>query len=99
MGSPKRDANSDDFRRLLARLDANPESAWQEYLKLRLKLVAYFESFGHYVEAEDLADESLEAAEDPAIGQHQIGARRQGRQSRSRGRVGRVQEDEAGGTP
>ena len=60
MGSPKRDANSDDFRRLLARLDANPESAWQEYLKLRLKLVAYFESFGHYVEAEDLADESLD---------------------------------------
>src|SRR5437016_2922818 len=60
MGSRKRDANSDDFMRLLARLDANPELAWQQYLKLRLKLVAYFESFGHYVVAEDLADEALD---------------------------------------
>jgi len=60
MGIRKRDANSDDFKRLLARLDANPESAWQQYGKLRLKLVTYFESFGHYVEAEDLADEALD---------------------------------------
>src|SRR2546423_7915180 len=60
MGSRKRDANSDDFMRLLGRLDANPESAWQEYLKLRLKILAYFESFGHHVEAEDLADEALD---------------------------------------
>ncbi len=60
MGTKKRDANSDDFMRLLARFDANPESAWQQYGKLRLKLVAYFESFGHHAEAAELADETLD---------------------------------------
>jgi DNA-directed RNA polymerase specialized sigma24 family protein len=60
MGIQKRNANSDDFMRLLARLDPNPEVAWQQYGKLRLKLVTYFESFGHYAEAAELADETLD---------------------------------------
>jgi DNA-directed RNA polymerase specialized sigma24 family protein len=60
MASRKRDVNSEDFLRLLARLDANPELAWDKYDQLRLKLVSYFQSFGHYVEAEELADEALD---------------------------------------
>ena len=59
MGRQRRDVSSEDFMRLLERLGPDLESAWQKYDELRLKLVVYFESFGHHVEAEDLADESL----------------------------------------
>jgi DNA-directed RNA polymerase specialized sigma24 family protein len=60
MGIRKRDISSEEFRRLLARLDQNPELAWSKYDQLRLKLVSYFQSFGHYAEAEELADEALD---------------------------------------
>jgi len=60
MGSRKRDANSDDLNRLLARLDPDPEIAWQKYDELRQKLVAYFEGFGYHAECNELADEVLD---------------------------------------
>jgi DNA-directed RNA polymerase specialized sigma24 family protein len=60
MSIRKRDISSEEFQRLLARLDQNPELAWSKYDQLRLKLVSYFQSFGHYAEAEELADEALD---------------------------------------
>jgi|SRR5579872_1293294 len=55
----KREANPEDFKRLLARLDADPTVAWQAYYNLRRKLVVFFEHNRH-VDAEELAEEALD---------------------------------------
>lgn len=47
----------DDFLRLLARLSPERERAWQEYARLRQKLVMFFEP---HLEAEELAEDVLD---------------------------------------
>jgi DNA-directed RNA polymerase specialized sigma24 family protein len=49
----------DGLRRLLARLDADPERAADGYERLRQRLIGYF-TFNGCVEAEDLADETID---------------------------------------
>lgn len=55
----KREANPEDFKRLLARLHADPTQAWEAYYNLRRKLVVFFEHNRH-VDAEELAEEALD---------------------------------------
>jgi DNA-directed RNA polymerase specialized sigma24 family protein len=55
----KREANPQDFQRLLRRLSSDPTQAWQDYDTLRQKLVMFFEH--HYrFRAEELAEEVLD---------------------------------------
>lgn len=53
------EAGEEDLKRLLARLDADPERAWQAYSELRLALLTYFQH-NHCVDPEQLADETLD---------------------------------------
>lgn len=55
----KREANPEEFKRLLARLDPDPKAAWAAYYALRQKLVVFFEHNRH-TEAEELAEEALD---------------------------------------
>src|SRR5713226_3888707 len=55
----KREANSEDFRRLLGRLSSDPAQAWQAYDTLRQKLVMFFEYRCRF-QAEELAEEVLD---------------------------------------
>jgi DNA-directed RNA polymerase specialized sigma24 family protein len=49
----------EDLKRLLARLDPDPERAWQAYGELRLALSTYFQH-NHCLDPETLADETLD---------------------------------------
>jgi RNA polymerase sigma factor (sigma-70 family) len=57
--SSGRALEDDGLRRLLARLDADPERAADGYERLRQRLIGYF-TFNGCVEAEDLADETID---------------------------------------
>src|SRR5260370_34167763 len=55
----KREANLEDFRRLLGRLSTDPADAWQAYNTLRQKLIMFFEYHCRF-QAEELAEEVLD---------------------------------------
>jgi hypothetical protein len=55
----KRTVSAEDFRRLLRRLDPEPERAWQAYDGLRSKLITFFERMRD-VDAVELAEEVLD---------------------------------------
>lgn len=55
----KREASAEDFQRLLARLNSDPNQAWQSYDVLRRKLVMFFEYHCRF-QAEELAEEVLD---------------------------------------
>jgi RNA polymerase sigma factor (sigma-70 family) len=55
----RREANAEDFRRLLARFDSDPVQAWQAYDSLRRKLVMFFEHHRD-LDAEELAADAME---------------------------------------
>jgi RNA polymerase sigma factor (sigma-70 family) len=48
------------FNLLLARLDQDRRLAWDAYEQLRRKLVTFFQRRGNHLEAEELADETLD---------------------------------------
>lgn len=55
----RREVGEQDLRRLLGRLDPDPECAWQAYGELHLALLTYFQH-NHCVDPEQLADETLD---------------------------------------
>jgi RNA polymerase sigma factor (sigma-70 family) len=61
--------NGPHFGSLLARLDLDRQLAWEAYEKLRKKLVTYFQRRGHPLDAEELAEETLDRiARNPEVG-------------------------------
>jgi DNA-directed RNA polymerase specialized sigma24 family protein len=48
-----------ELKRLLARLDPDPERAWEIYRELWQKLMMYFGHHGYQLEAEELSDEVM----------------------------------------
>jgi DNA-directed RNA polymerase specialized sigma24 family protein len=56
----RREIHAEDFRRLLARLDADPVLASQAYERLRADLVRFFNRNQNHPEAEELADKALD---------------------------------------
>jgi DNA-directed RNA polymerase specialized sigma24 family protein len=56
----RREIQGEDFRRLLARLDADPVRASEAYEKLREELVRFFNRKQNHPEAEELADRALD---------------------------------------
>ena len=56
----RREIQAEDFRRLLARLDADPVHASEAYERLRADLVRFFNRNQNHLEAEELADKALD---------------------------------------
>lgn len=56
----RREIQEEDFRRLLARLDADPVRASEGYERLHADLVRFFNRNQNHLEAEELADKALD---------------------------------------
>jgi DNA-directed RNA polymerase specialized sigma24 family protein len=94
----KREIQAEDFRRLLARLDADPVRAAEAYESLREQLVKFFIRRQSSQEAEELADKALdEVAKKPDsyeirnVHQFVIGIARYLQMERSRRKAAHIQ--------